>query len=59
MQLDHVSYAVAASELAETVQRIGADLGAAFSDGGRPPRFGTRNFVLPLRSEEHSLNSSH
>lgn len=48
MQLDHVSYAVAASELAETVQRIGADLGAAFSDGGRHPRFGTRNFVLPL-----------
>lgn len=48
MQLDHVSYAVAASELAGTVQRLGADLGAAFIDGGRHPRFGTRNFILPL-----------
>ena len=37
-----------AAELADVVQRIGADLGAAFVDGGRHPRFGTRNFVLPL-----------
>ena len=48
MQLDHVSYAVRASELADTIQRLGADLGAAFVDGGRHPRFGTRNFILPL-----------
>lgn len=30
------------------MQRIGANLGAAFSDGGLHPTFGTRNFVLPL-----------
>lgn len=48
MQLDHVSYAVRANELADTVQRLGADLGASFVDGGKHPRFGTRNFVLPL-----------
>jgi Glyoxalase-like domain len=48
MRLDHVSYAVAADDLAQTVQRLGAQLGAAFSDGGLHPQFGTRNFVLPL-----------
>jgi hypothetical protein len=48
MKLDHVSYAVLNSELAETVQRLGADLGASFIDGGKHPRFGTRNFILPL-----------
>jgi hypothetical protein len=30
------------------VQRIGAKLGAAFTDGGLHPSFGTRNFILPL-----------
>ena len=48
MKLDHVSYAVLNNELADTVQRLGADLGAAFIDGGKHPRFGTRNFILPL-----------
>ena len=48
MQLDHVSYAVRASELADMIQRLGAELGASFVDGGKHPRFGTRNFVLPL-----------
>lgn len=48
MRLDHVSYAVRHDELADTVQRLGADLGAGFIDGGRHPRFGTQNFVLPL-----------
>lgn len=49
MRLDHVSYAVHNSELADTVQRLGLALGASFIDGGRHPRFGTRNFVLPLK----------
>ena len=48
MRLDHLSYATARGELADVVQRIGSELGAAFSDGGRHPRFGTRNFVLAL-----------
>ncbi len=48
MRLDHISYACSPGELAEVVQRIGADLGAGFHDGGLHPAFGTRNFVLPL-----------
>ena len=48
MRLDHVSYAVTVDDLARTVQRLGAQLGAGFSDGGLHPQFGTRNFVLPL-----------
>lgn len=48
MRLDHVSYAVSHDELADVVQRFGGQLGASFIDGGRHPRFGTQNFVLPL-----------
>lgn len=48
MRLDHLSYACTKSDLADTVQRIGSDLGATFLDGGRHPSFGTRNFTLPL-----------
>jgi hypothetical protein len=48
MRLDHVSYAVSSNELLDTVQRLGQQLGGSFVDGGRHPRFGTRNFVLPL-----------
>jgi hypothetical protein len=48
MRLDHVSYAVSQNELVDTVQRLGQQLGGSFVDGGRHPRFGTRNFVLPL-----------
>ena len=48
MRLDHVSYATAPSEFVDTVQRFGSTLGAALIDGGRHPRFGTRNFILPL-----------
>jgi Glyoxalase-like domain len=48
MRLDHVSYATSAARLADNVQRIGYRLQRAFTDGGIHPRFGTRNFVLPL-----------
>lgn len=48
MRLDHVSYAAPVEHLADTVQRIGAALGATFYDGGLHPAFGTRNFILPL-----------
>lgn len=48
MRLDHVSYAASSGQLADTVQRLGAAVGTGFLDGGRHPRFGTRNFVLPL-----------
>jgi len=48
MRLDHLSYAAPSGHLADVVQRLGARLGAGFTDGGMHPRFGTRNFVLPL-----------
>jgi hypothetical protein len=48
MRLDHVSYAAGPGQLIDVVQRIGSAVGIAFTDGGRHPRFGTRNFVLPL-----------
>ncbi|MDI2125860.1 VOC family protein [Yinghuangia seranimata] len=48
MRLDHVSYAVSPGEFVSTVGRLGSMLGAPFQDGGVHPRFGTRNFVLPL-----------
>jgi hypothetical protein len=48
VRLDHLSYAAGPEGLAACVQRLGARLGAAFSDGGIHPSFGTRNFVLPL-----------
>lgn len=48
MRLDHLSYAAGPEGLAACVQRLGAKLGAGFTDGGLHPSFGTRNFVLPL-----------
>jgi hypothetical protein len=48
VRLDHISYAAGPEGLGAAVQRIGNALGAAFRDGGLHPRFGTRNFVLPL-----------
>jgi hypothetical protein len=53
MRLDHVSYAATSGQLADTVQRLGADVGTGFVDGGRHPRFGTRNFVLPLAGDTY------
>ena len=48
MRLDHLSYAAGSEGLGAAVQRLGSALGASFRDGGMHPRFGTRNFVLPL-----------
>jgi len=53
MRLDHVSYATSPGEFVDTVQRFGSSLGAPLLDGGRHPRFGTRNFVLPLNSRTY------
>lgn len=49
MRLDHVSYVTSHDQLADTVQRLGSRLGSTFVDGGVHPRFGTRNFTLPLK----------
>ena len=48
MRLDHVSYVTSHDQLADTVQRLGSRLGTTFVDGGIHPRFGTRNFTVPL-----------
>jgi hypothetical protein len=48
VRLDHLSYAAGPEGLGACAQRLGAALGAGFRDGGLHPRFGTRNFVLPL-----------
>jgi hypothetical protein len=50
MRLDHLAYAAGPEGLTSCVQRLGANLGAGFTDGGIHPSFGTRNFVLPLAS---------
>ena len=49
MHLDHISYVASHDHLIDEVQRIGSRLGAGFMDGGIHPRFGTRNFTLPLQ----------
>jgi Glyoxalase-like domain len=48
MRLDHVSYACGPDGILATADRIGAQLGETFHDGGVHPRFGTRNMILPL-----------
>ena len=50
MRLDHISYAASHDQLVDVVQRLGSRIGSAFVDGGIHPRFGTRNFVLPLKN---------
>lgn len=53
MRLDHVSYVTSHDQLSDTVQRLGAILGGTFVDGGIHPRFGTRNFILPLKDHRY------
>jgi hypothetical protein len=49
-RLDHLSYATSHEQLVDVVQRLGARIGSPFIDGGIHPRFGTRNFTLPLKN---------
>jgi hypothetical protein len=50
MRLDRVSYLTPCDQRAYTAQRLGAQLGSTFIDGGIHPRFRTRNFTLPLQN---------
>ena len=50
MRLDRVSYLTPCDQRAYTAQRLGAQLGSTFVDGGVHPRFGTRNFTLTLQN---------
>ena len=49
MRLDHLSYAAEPDGLIATAKRLGELLGQDFVDGGVHPRFGTRNYTMPLR----------
>lgn len=49
MRLDHLAYVSDSAHVVDVVQRLGSSLGAAFTDGGMHPRFGTRNFILPMQ----------
>ncbi len=53
MRLDHISYVTSHDQLADTVQRLGSRLGSTFVDGGIHPRFGTRNFTVPLANSQY------
>ena len=53
MRLDHVSYVTSHEQLSDTVQRLGSRLGSTFVDGGVHPRFGTRNFTMPLLNGQY------
>ena len=53
MQLDHISYVTSHEQLSDTVQRLGSRLGSTFVDGGVHPRFGTRNFTMPLLNGQY------
>lgn len=48
MRLDHLSFAAGPDGLNATAERIGAQLGCSFTDGGVHPRFGTCNMTLAL-----------
>jgi hypothetical protein len=52
-KLDHLSYAAPHDQLVDVVQRLGSRIGGAFTDGGIHPRFGTRNFTLPLKNNHY------
>lgn len=53
MRLDHISYVTSHEQLVDTVQRLGSRLGSTFVDGGIHPRFGTRNFTVPLLHDQY------
>ena len=48
MKLDHVSYVASHDQITDVVNRIGSQIQTPFTDGGKHPRFGTRNFTAPL-----------
>jgi hypothetical protein len=53
MKLDHLSFAAGPEGAAATAERLGDKLGAQFVDGGFHPRFGTRNWTLPMSGDTY------
>jgi len=53
MRLDHISYVASHDQISDVVNRIGAQIGTAFVDGGIHPKYGTRNFTAPLLNGQY------
>ena len=53
MHLDHLSFAAGPEGLASTAQWLGERMGVQFQDGGLHPRFGTRNYTLPMTRDRY------
>lgn len=53
MRVDHVSYAAERDGLRATAERLGAMIGVDPVFGGRHPRFGTTNAILPLADRRY------
>lgn len=48
MHVDHLIFAIGPDGLKADAQRLAAELGVEYKDGGFHPRFGTRNHIIPL-----------
>ncbi|MCC2594656.1 VOC family protein [Tessaracoccus sp. OS52] len=48
MHVDHLIFAIGPDGLKADAERLAAELGANYKDGGFHPRFGTRNHIIPL-----------
>ncbi len=44
---------MAVEQLFSTADHLGPRLGSTFVDGGVRPRFGTRNFAIPLQNGQY------
>ena len=53
MRVDHVSYAAEPGGLRDAAFELAELLGVTAVDGGVHPRFGTRNYVLPLVDQRY------
>jgi len=53
MRVDHVSYAAEPGGLRDAAFELAEMLGVTAVDGGVHPRFGTRNYVLPLVDQRY------
>lgn len=53
MHVDHLIFAIGPDGLKADAQRLAAELGVEYKDGGFHPRFGTRNHIIPLSDSRY------
>lgn len=53
MHVDHMIFATGPDGLKADAERLAAQLGTEYKDGGFHPRFGTRNHIIPLADERY------